>query len=111
MQTGTRERRAGRLAFHPGPTSPSPARTGAGVPSPPATGDGTPAARRPSLRPALWRQLPAVLALAAGAALLVPQVLLLGKLPDNPDYWAQEFVHLAVLRRGLLSDELPLWNG
>src|SRR5262245_14845067 len=111
MRTGTRERRAGRLAFHPGHTSLTPARTGADVPSPPATGDGTSAARRPGLGPAVWRQLPAVPALAAGAARPGPQVLLLGKLPDTPDYWAQEFVPLAVLRRGLLSGELPLWNG
>jgi hypothetical protein len=49
--------------------------------------------------------------LALAAALLVPQTVLLGKLPDHFDYWLQEYVHLAVLHRWLNAGVLPLWNG
>ncbi|HEX2183984.1 MAG TPA: hypothetical protein VHN78_00590, partial [Chloroflexota bacterium] len=53
----------------------------------------------------------ALLALATAVVLLVPQVVLLGKLPDHFDYWLQEYVHLAYLHRALQAGELPLWNG
>lgn len=53
----------------------------------------------------------ALLALALATVLLVPQTVLLGKLPDHFDYWLQEYVHLAVLHRWLHAGELPLWNG
>lgn len=54
-----------------------------------------------------WLAL-AVLALAAAA--LLPQVVLLGKLPDHYDFWLQEFVHLGFLQDTLRAGELPLWN-
>jgi hypothetical protein len=53
----------------------------------------------------------AVAVLLAAVLLLVPQVVLLGKLPDHFDFWLQEYVHLDVLHRWLRSGELPLWNG
>src|SRR5688572_691318 len=49
-----------------------------------------------------------VIALAACAQ--VHQVVLRGQLPDHYDFWLQQLVHLAVLRRALLTGELPLWN-
>ncbi len=56
------------------------------------------------------RDAAALLVLAGAACLLVFQVVLLGKLPDHFDFWLQEYVHLAFLRRALLAGELPLWN-
>ncbi|MGH2368154.1 MAG: hypothetical protein ACRDI2_08140, partial [Chloroflexota bacterium] len=69
--------------------------------------------RRP---PALPQALPradwlALLCIAAATVLLVPQTVLLGKLPDHFDYWLQEYIHLAFLHRWLRAGELPLWNG
>ena len=55
--------------------------------------------------------LAALGALALAAVLLVPQTVLLGKLPDHFDYWLQEYVHLSVLHRWLRAGVLPLWNG
>ncbi|HEX2325498.1 MAG TPA: hypothetical protein VHQ00_08865, partial [Chloroflexota bacterium] len=59
-----------------------------------------------------WREDSlALVSLAAGAVLLVPQTVLLGKLPDHFDYWLQEYVHLVLLQRWLATGEVPLWNG
>ena len=54
--------------------------------------------------------LAALVALVVAACVQLHQVVLRGQLPDHYDYWLQEFVHLAVLRRALLGGELPLWN-
>ncbi|HEU5317418.1 MAG TPA: hypothetical protein VFX49_15005 [Chloroflexota bacterium] len=51
-----------------------------------------------------------IAALCAAACVVVFQVPLLGKLPGHYDFWLQEFVHLAVLRRALRGGELPLWD-
>ena len=56
------------------------------------------------------RHVAALGALALAACVQVYQVVLRGRLPDHYDFWLQEFVHLAVLRRALLAGELPLWN-
>jgi hypothetical protein len=60
----------------------------------------------------IWKRwhVPALLALGLAALASVPQVVLLGKLPDNNDYWLQEYVHLAFLHRWLHLGEVPLWN-
>ncbi len=58
-----------------------------------------------------WADRLCLLALVVATVLLVPQTVLLGKLPDHFDYWLQEYVHLAVLHRWLQAGELPLWNG
>jgi hypothetical protein len=57
------------------------------------------------------RDLASLLVLGAAVCALVPQVVLLGKLPDNLDFWVQEYVQLGVLHRWLRAGELPLWNG
>ena len=56
------------------------------------------------------RHLAPLGALALAACVQLSQVVLYGRLPDHYDYWLQEFVHLAVLRRALAAGELPLWN-
>ena len=56
------------------------------------------------------RHAAALAVLVCAACLQLYQVALLGQLPDHYDYWLQEHVHLAVLRRALLGGELPLWN-
>ncbi|HET7770502.1 MAG TPA: hypothetical protein VFN74_17135, partial [Chloroflexota bacterium] len=56
------------------------------------------------------RHAAVLLTLVVAACVQLYQVALFGQLPDHYDYWLQEHVHLAVLRRALLGGELPLWN-
>ena len=56
------------------------------------------------------RDLLALAALALAAVALLPQVVLLGKLPDNGDFWGQEYVQAVFLHRSLHAGELPLWD-
>jgi len=61
--------------------------------------------------PSTQRDAAALVVLAASVCALVPQVVLLGKLPDNLDFWLQEYVQLGILHHWLSAGELPLWNG
>ncbi len=54
-----------------------------------------------------WADRLCLLALVVATVLLVPQTVLLGKLPDHFDYWLQEYVHLAVLHRWLQAGSCP----
>lgn len=56
------------------------------------------------------RHLAALGLFVVAACVQVHQVVLRGRLPDHYDYWLQQFVHLALLRRALLGGEIPLWN-